>query len=141
MMMTPLPGPRASAIRFITGEETQDMAAVLVSLDVDGTLELGEPPGPVLLGHVREMQRRRYIVGSASDRTLAEQRAMWQSADIDADFVSLKHNLTAIRAQFACTRHVHIGDTVVDEYYARLAGFEFWNVAELPPSSTAGWVY
>jgi hypothetical protein len=114
---------------------------VLVSLDIDGTLEFGQPPGPLLLQHVHEMQRRGYIVGSASDHTIAEQRAMWRTVGIEPDFVSHKHNLTAVRAQFECSRRVHIGDTGVDEHYAHLAGFEFWHVDRLPAASASGWIY
>jgi hypothetical protein len=29
---------------------------------------------------------------------------------------------------------LHIGDTSLDEYYAKLAGFEFYDVADLPDS-------
>ena len=116
-------------------------ARVLVSLDIDGTLEFGQPPGPVLLHHVREVQHRGSVVGSSSDRTLEEQRRLWRTAGIHVDFVSHKHNLNAIRTQFACTRHVHIGDTDVDEYYAHLAGFEFWHVDRLPTASASDWIY
>jgi hypothetical protein len=33
------------------------------------------------------------------------------------------------------------GDTSTDEYCARLAGFEFYLVTDLPAPSTPGWVY
>ena len=114
---------------------------ILVSFDIDGTLETGDPPGPVSLEHVSEAKRRGHVIGSASDRTLAEQRKMWEKAGIVVDFVSHKHHLTETKSSFVCTRLVHIGDTLVDEHYARLAGFEFWHVDSLPPPSTPGWVF
>ncbi len=52
-------------------------ALVLVSFDIDGTMEAGEPPGPVTFAMVAEAKSRGYIVGSASDRTLSERRAIW----------------------------------------------------------------
>jgi hypothetical protein len=59
---------------------------MLVSFDIDGTLEAGDPPGPVT-------------------------------------FVFVAH--------FGCQRMLHIGGTALDEYYARLAGFEFRYAADL----------
>jgi hypothetical protein len=114
---------------------------VLVSFDIDGTLETGDPPGPVLLEQVAEAKRRGHVIGSASDRTVAEQRRMWEQAGIVVDFVGHKHHLTELTSPFGCTRLVHIGDTFVDEHYARLAGFEFWHVDSLPEPNTPGWVY
>ena len=57
-------------------------ALVLVSFDIDGTMEAGEPPGPVTFAMVAEAKSRGYIVGSASDRTLSEQRAIWAAVVI-----------------------------------------------------------
>jgi len=114
---------------------------VLVSFDIDGTLRAGDPPGPISFEMVRETQRRGHVIGSASDRTLAFQRGLWLEAGIDVDFVSHKHHLVATKEQFDCTRLIHIGDTQVDEHFAKLAGFEFVHVDELPAAGEAGWVY
>jgi len=114
---------------------------LLVSFDIDGTLAIGEPPGPVSLDMVREAMRRGHVVGSASDRTLAHQRKMWGAAGIEVDFVSHKHRLQSTRELFECTRLIHIGDTFVDEHYALLAGFEFFHVDALQPPETPGWIY
>jgi hypothetical protein len=114
---------------------------VLVSFDIDGTLEVGDPPGPVTFQMVAEAQRRGHIVGSASDRTLREQRRIWAAANIKPDFVSHKHHLATTRDQYVCTRLVHIGDTAVDEHFALLAGFEFFHVDSLPSPLSPGWIY
>jgi hydroxymethylpyrimidine pyrophosphatase-like HAD family hydrolase len=114
---------------------------VLVSFDIDGTLETGSPRGPVLLEHVREAQRRGHVIGSASDRTLSDQRRLWRAAGIDVDFVTLKHGLLAVVAGFGCEGLIHIGDTQADEYYAGLAGLAFWHVDRLPDPGSEGWVY
>ena len=113
----------------------------IVLFDIDGTLETGDPPGPVMLDHVREAQRRGFVVGSASDQTRRDQREMWERNGIVVDFAVHKQHLEAVRDQFGCERFVHIGDTLVDRHYARLAGFEFWWVTELPDAGAAGWVY
>ena len=114
---------------------------ILVSFDIDGTLEFGDPPGPVSLEVVLDAKQRGYVVGSASDRTLSDQRALWTAAGITVDFVSHKHHLTANTSLFGCTRLVHIGDSTSDEHYARLAGFEFFRADSLPPPQTPGWIF
>jgi hypothetical protein len=113
----------------------------LVSFDIDGTMEFGDPPGPVSLEMVRESKRRGHVVGSASDRTLLEQRRLWEKAGIDVDFVSHKHFLEQTKASFPNDRLIHIGDTDVDEHYAVLAGFEFFHVNSLPAPASLNWVY
>ena len=40
---------------------------ILVSFDIDGTMEFGDPPGPVPAAVARELVGRGYIVGVASD--------------------------------------------------------------------------
>jgi hypothetical protein len=123
-------------------EPVADVAppTVLLSLDIDGTLEAGDPPGPFPLAVVRELQRYGLLIGSASDRTIAVQRAMWQAAGIVPAFLSHKHDLPDNTAALPATRRVHIGDTDTDSYYARLAGFEFIHVTALPAVVTAQWV-
>jgi hypothetical protein len=104
---------------------------LLVSFDIDGTLEVGHPPGPITLEFVRHVQRCGHRVGSCSDRTLGEQRAMWSSSGIEVDFVSHKHRLQALRSEFDCSNFIHIGDTTTDLLFAREAGFHFWYAADL----------
>lgn len=99
--------------------------AVLLSFDIDGTLEDGDPPGPVSIDVVRRAIMLGYVVGSASDRTLRDQGNVWARRGIEPHFVSHKHTLDEIALRFPAARRVHVGDTNVDDYYARLAGFEF----------------
>jgi hypothetical protein len=113
---------------------------ILVSFDIDGTLETGDPPGPVSLDLVRRVRHLGYIIGSASDRTRTDQQSMWDQQGIDVHFVSHKHHLADIRSRFECERFLHIGDTDVDRYYATQAAFEFWPVLELPTDGTPGWI-
>ena len=104
---------------------------ILVSLDIDGTLEGGDPPGPIPLEFARRLQALGVVVGSSSDRTLTDQRRFWQAGGVEIDFVVLKHHLPDLPGKFDCGRYLHIGDTNQDVYFARLAGFEFWHVDSL----------
>jgi phosphoglycolate phosphatase-like HAD superfamily hydrolase len=97
----------------------------LVSFDIDGTLETGDPPGPLLVDFARRAKALGYIVGSSSDRTLTEQTVMWGKAGFEVDFVCRKHEMIALVSQFAADKYVHIGDTTHDEDSALRAGFEF----------------
>ena len=97
----------------------------LVSFDIDGTLEVGEPPGIVPVELVRAAKRLGYLIGSCSDRPLSYQEALWQRLGIVADFTVLKHRLAEVRTRFAATAYYHIGDTDTDARYARDAGFRF----------------
>ena len=66
-----------------------------------------------------------YLVGSCSDRPLSYQGALWERLEIAADFTVLKHRLADLRARFAAVTYYHVGDTDVDERFAREAGFHF----------------
>ena len=97
----------------------------LLSVDIDGTLEIGEPQGIIPVALVRTAQRLGYLVGSCSDRPLSFQQAMWDRVAIRADFTVLKHRLADVRARFSAAVYYHIGDTEIDERFAREAGFHF----------------
>jgi hypothetical protein len=119
----------------------EENGLILVSFDIDGTLIAGDPPGPILFEHVAACKARGYVIGSSSDRTLSEQRQIWASGGIEVDFMCNKHRMIETTAPFKVTRRLHIGDTNSDEYYAKLAGFEFLYVTELPEPTSAGWIY
>jgi hypothetical protein len=114
---------------------------VLVSFDIDGTLEDGDPPGPLPMDLVLLAKSLGYVVGSASDRTRREQREMWRRREITVDFVGHKHNLDEVALDFPSERKIHIGDTEVDAHYARLAGFEFVHALQLPARGADGWIF
>jgi hypothetical protein len=97
----------------------------LVSFDIDGTLEVGEPPGIVSIALVKTAKRLGYLVGSCSDRPISHQEEMWQRLQIVADFTVLKHRLADLKARFAAAAYYHIGDTDIDDHFASLAGFRF----------------
>jgi hypothetical protein len=97
----------------------------LVSFDIDGTLEVGEPPGIVSIAHVRHARHLGYVIGSCSDRPIGYQQALWERLAIPVDFTVLKHRLADVRARFAAAAYYHIGDTDIDEFFALGAGFQF----------------
>lgn len=109
--------------------------AKLISFDIDGTLETGDPPGCITILQVRKALELGYIVGSCSDRTVSQQQRMWREAGIPVAFTVLKHQLDRVRAQFVAEHYYHIGDTNIDRHYAERAGFSYLfpdvSVAEL----------
>ena len=101
---------------------------IVVSIDVDGTMEFGEPPGPVTVELVRQLVDAGLVVGCASDRTRTDQEETWAGHGIALAFVGGKHHLDTVRERFPAERYVHVGDTHVDAHFAGLHGFEFLNV-------------
>jgi len=97
----------------------------LVSFDIDGTLEIGEPPGIITIGAVHTARRLGYLVGTCSDRPVAHQRQLWARLALNPDFTVLKHRLAEVKASFTAAAYYHIGDTDVDEHFAGVAGFRF----------------
>ena len=99
---------------------------VLISFDIDGTLEIGDPPGVLTMDMVRLVQEKGFLIGSCSDRTISGQRAIWEQHDISVDFAVSKHMLPDVKARFAADVYYHIGDREdLDRKYALDAGFEF----------------
>jgi FMN phosphatase YigB (HAD superfamily) len=99
--------------------------AKLISFDIDGTLETGDPPGYITMARVRQAVELGYIIGSCSDRTVSQQQRMWMQHDISVAFTVLKHRLDQVKAEFSAEQYYHIGDTNIDRHYAELAGFAY----------------
>ena len=98
---------------------------ILISFDIDGTLEVGDPPGEITMDMVRRAQGSGCLIGSCSDRTATSQQALWEMHSIQVDFVSLKHMLSEVKMRFNTDRYIHIGDRDLDRQFALEAGFEF----------------
>jgi len=101
------------------------VSRTLVSFDIDGTLECGQPPGVVSIALIKTAQQLGYLVGSCSDRPLAYQEALWRALGIAVDFTVLKHRLGELKARFAAGAYYHVGDAEADARYASDAGFSF----------------
>jgi len=98
----------------------------LISFDIDGTMEFGDPPGRISAQWVRQAKELGCLVGSASDRPLAEQQRLWKANGIEGDFFTLKHWLENLKTQFSAEEYWHVGDGQMDELYAVQAGFTFF---------------
>ena len=97
--------------------------AKLISFDIDGTLEVGDPPGYITMQMVRQAQTLGYIIGSCSDRTIGNQQRIWLEHEIEVSFTVLKHQLDLVKAEFIAEEYFHIGDTALDRMAAERAGF------------------
>jgi hypothetical protein len=104
----------------------------LISFDIDGTLEVGDPPGTITMSSVRRVKELGYLIGSCSDRPISAQSRIWREQDIIVDFTVLKHRLEDLRALFEAEEYYHIGDSDMDRYYADKAGFRFVTVDAAP---------
>jgi hypothetical protein len=97
----------------------------LISFDIDGTLEVGDPPGLVTMDMVRKAKELGCLIGSCSDRPLSEHRRIWETHRISVDFTVLKHRLAEVKARFQADAYYHVGDTDMDHFFADRAGFRF----------------
>lgn len=108
----------------------------MLSLDIDGTLEFGEPPGPIPVSTVLALQRAGVVVGSASDRLPADQHRLWQNTEVQVSFAVAKHTLSGLLDRLRPHPAIHIGDSIGDRLLARAAGAHFIAVHEC---SAADW--
>ena len=82
--------------------------AILISFDIDGTLEIGDPPGVLTMDMVRRARQRGFLIGSCSDRPISTQRILWEQHDISIDFAVGKMMLPEVMARIAAVEHVLI---------------------------------
>src|SRR4029434_4176561 len=97
-----------AALRSVADPSRTGLVPPLISFDIDGTLEVGEPPGLVSVEMVRECKRLGYLVGSCSDRPVSYQRQLWERLDIAADFTVLKHRLAHVKLEPVGEAHLHL---------------------------------
>ena len=120
----------ATAIHRTRREEPH--LAILISFDIDGTLEVGDPPGPLTMDMVRNAQANGCLIGSCSDRIASSQRRIWDDHDIQVDFVCVKGSpmeelrLEYMKTKFDAEEYWHIGDREdLDRQMALSVGFDF----------------
>ncbi|MQC17229.1 MAG: hypothetical protein DWG82_03205 [Chloroflexi bacterium] len=101
------------------------MTKAVLSFDVDGILEIGEPPGPITIAMVKRAVELGYAVGSCSDRPLGLQRLMWEQLGIDASFVVSKHKMADIWDKVEADEYYHVGVAERDTFYTGQAEFTF----------------
>ena len=110
--------------------ETGGQLVKLISFDIDGTLEVGDPPGAITMATVRQAKSLGYLIGSCSDRTVSEQQRIWRDQGIEVEFTVLKNRLESVKEQFPAEEYYHVGDTETDLRVALQAGFSFLPVAD-----------
>ena len=116
----------ASTRARCTREQKGPDIVILISFDIDGTLEVGDPPGVLTMAMVKRVQQQGYLIGSCSDRPISAQRAIWAQHNIAIDFAVGKLMLPDVKAKFVADVYYHIGDREdLDRKYALEAGFEF----------------
>ena len=99
---------------------------ILISLDIDGTLEVGDPPGDLTMEMVRIAKSKGFIIGTCADRPLSTQRKILTQHDIEIEFAVSKHMLPDVKEQFEADVYCHIGDRDdLDRQYAIKADFDF----------------
>lgn len=118
-------GTAATTVQLIHAQKGPDIV-ILISFDIDGTLEVGDPPGVLTMAMVKRVQKQGFLIGSCSDRPISAQRAIWAQHNIAIDFAVGKLMLPDVKAQFVADVYYHIGDREdLDRRYALDAGFEF----------------
>ena len=82
---------------------------ILISLDIDGTLEVGDPPGDLTMEMVRIAKSKGFIIGTCSDRPLSTQRKILTQHDIEIEFAVSKHMLPDVKEYY--NSELYNGDT------------------------------
>ena len=106
----------------------ENVENIIISYDIDGTVIAGDPPGIITMNMIKRSKELGYIIGSASDRTITDQTQIWERNNIEMDFIVLKHTLPELVNKLKPRQGFHIGDTNMDEYYAKQAGLTFIDI-------------
>jgi hypothetical protein len=107
-----------------------DLLPDLISFDIDGTLEVGDPPGAVTMDMVRRVQAMGFLVGSCSDRPISAQRRLWNEHGIKVEFTVLKQRLDSVKTNIKAETYYHVGDTELERTVSNHAGFRFLKADE-----------
>ncbi|MFL2639855.1 MAG: hypothetical protein ACJ0OL_00800 [Dehalococcoidia bacterium] len=109
---------------------------LLVTFDIDGTMEFGDPVGTVDKQVIEFYRNNGVIVGSASDRTKSTQLNMWSQYGFEVDFAIVKHKIPELIEEYdQCELFWHVGDRPVDQQIAFKAGFTFFWPDQVPDLS------
>ena len=93
------------------------------AFDRDGTLEWGNPQGPITKEHLEKMRSLGYLIGGSGGQPSSDQSERWREHRIEPDFTVHKENLPEIRAKFS--ELTHVGDTQDDVEWAKKAKANF----------------
>ena len=103
---------------------------MIISLDIDGTLEVGDPAGSVSIEEVKGLRDMNAIIGSCSSNPIHEQEETWREIGIEPDFMVTKDYLNIVKKFYPnADIFYHFGDLIgLDDVVAEQAGFTFINV-------------
>ena len=109
--------------------ESSSRVRIVVSIDIDGTMEFGEPPGPVTVALVQTLVAAGHVVGCARPTARAPtSRTTWAGARHRAHVRRWQASPRTVRERFACralrTRRRHACRRAL----RGVAGFEFVTV-------------
>ncbi len=105
----------------------------LISFDIDGTMEFGDPPGILTKEIVSYFRDRGAVVDSASDRPVSAQWSMWKQYGVELDFAILKHHMKTLRDKYPdFSSYWHVGDRPLDQQNAKEAEFTFFWPDQFP---------
>ena len=111
----------------------------LITFDIDGTMEFGDPNGILTREHVEYFRAQGAVVGSASDRPESSQLIMWRGYGLEPDFVILKHHMPVLKERYPdAATYWHVGDRPLDQQTAHLAGFTFFWPDQFPSPEMGG---
>jgi hypothetical protein len=105
----------------------------LITFDIDGTMEFGEPKGLLTREHIEYFRSHGALIGSASDRPQSSQERMWTEYGVTPDFYVMKHRMGELKRRHPDAHTFwHVGDRPVDQKTAQAAGFTFFWPDQFP---------
>lgn len=113
------------------------MPEVLVAFDVDGTLEVGSPPGPIRLEAVRRLKERGLIVGIVGAKEKVEAALRGLDFYMGGD-PHKERNLRELAARYRPALAIYVADRPSDREAALKAGFCYVRPDDFPGAAVEG---
>lgn len=98
----------------------------VIGFDCDGTLSIGDPPGPIKLSALRDLKQRGWTVGVISDAATREK--VKDAFHDEADFFLTKPKakaMTIVGKNF--DERIYVGNSTADEKAAKKADWKYMN--------------
>lgn len=90
------------------GEPKPQPHLKVISIDRDGVVSWGKPPGPITPDHIRNLKVKGYIVGTGGGASAEEQKLQWVMHGIVPDFALSKGELFSLKRQFPNAELIHV---------------------------------
>ena len=104
----------------------------IISFDIDGTMEFGNPSGLVTVEMVKAEIVKGNAIISCSGHIVANQIKMFKEHGIELQMACLKGGLREAKRNWNVNveRYIHIGDDEIDKEAAEFARFEYMTPEE-----------